>query len=272
MSKRFLPSDFTKVAIISDLHGQFLDKRAFDLFLQIYRESDYQSLIVNGDLCDFTTISSHAKKIERYDSKHLTEWKLDAELDFVEKEILEPLHKAHPKVKIVFRLGNHSQRFCSPDEKLAPAVAEILRASRRQNRTELGSLLHLCRYNTRISENAVDVLREKVAITHGHLSNAYRGWRYLGKDFLGARAVITSHTHRDGFLSHESFFGEFLWMESLCLRTTKDVEYFPKGFNTGWSNGFVDIWFKHNSPDMFVKQHKFKNWYEYEYQGVIYSA
>lgn len=262
-------SRFHKVAIISDLHSQFLDKKAFELFLKIYKDHNFDQLIINGDLCDFPTISSYASRIETFNPSIPKSYSLDEELDFVEKEILEPLHKAKPKVPIMVRLGNHEKRFMRPPKNATNAVADILETSRRRGATRLEDLLHLSKYNAKLSYKFVDILKNKFVVTHGTWLSKNRCEKYIHEYLMSG---TSGHSHQDLSFSKTTYTGQIQWVESMCLRTIKNIEYMEEGVIPNWSQGFVDVWFEKGRKEPHIRQHKFSDGYRCNYRNKSYSV
>jgi len=259
---------FYKVPIISDLHSQFLDERAFSIFLQIYKDNDFDQLIINGDLCDFPTISNFANRIETFNPNIPREYSLDEELDFVENEILKPLHKIKPKIPILIRLGNHEKRFMRPIKGSSGAVSEILETSRRRGVTRLEDLLHLDRYNAKLSYKIVDIIKNRFAITHGTWLSKNRCEKYIHEYLMSG---TSGHSHQDLNFSKTTYFGQIQWVESMCLRTIRDIEYMDEGYIPNWSQGFVDVWFEKGKREPHIRQHKFDD-YKCYYKNKRYSA
>lgn len=261
--------EYYKVAIISDLHAHFMDERAFDLFLAIYRDHKYDLLVINGDLCDFSTLSRFAQKIETFNPYILRDYKLHDELNYVESKILAPLHKIQPKTPMLIRMGNHEKRFLRPTKESSNALAEILEECRILGSTKLDQLLHLSKYNAKISYRSVDILRNNFVLVHGVHLGGNRCEKYLREYMMSG---TSGHTHQ-GQRAEKTIYGkqDIEWVESFCLRTIRNVEYHEEGQIPNWSHGFVDVWFEKGSGKMFIKQHKFNN-YEVKYGEKIYKT
>lgn len=261
--------EYYKVAIISDLHSQFLDARAFELFLAIYRDHQYDLLVINGDLCDFPTLSRFAQRIETFNPTIVKNYSLGEELHFVEHNILAPLHKAHKDVPILWRMGNHEKRFLRPVKDHSSALAEILEECREMGSTKLEGLLHTDKYNVKTSYRNVDILRNKFALVHGVHLGGNRCEKYLREYMMSGSS---GHSHQ-GLRAEKTIYGkpDIEWVESFCLRKIKDVEYMEEGYIPNWSHGFVDVWFEIGSGRAYVKQHKFNN-YEAKYGDTIYRT
>jgi len=267
--KRKGEDDYYKVVIISDPHAQFLDQKAFNLFLQIYTENKFDLLVCNGDFMDFPTLSSFAKRIETFNPYIIKEYSLGEEIDFVEKNILDPLHNAQKNTPKLFRIGNHEKRFLRPVRDNATALSEILEECRKRGSTKLEELLHFDKYNTKISYRHTDILRGKFALIHGTHLGQNRCEKYL-REFM--MSGTSGHSHQ-GLRGEKTIYGKqgIEWVESFCLRTIKNIEYMEEGMIPNWSHGFVTVWFKKGSDRMHIKQHKF-NGYECEFHGKVYRS
>lgn len=263
------PKEYYKVAVISDLHAHFLDERAFNLFMQIYREHRYDLLVINGDLCDFPTLSRFAQKIETFNPHFIHNYDLRKELEFVEHKILAPLHNAQKKTPILWRMGNHEKRFLRPARDSGSALAEILEQCREIGGTTLDELLHLDKYNVKTSYKSVDILKNKFVMVHGTHLAANRCEKYLREYMMSG---TSGHTHQ-GLRAEKTIYGrpDIEWVESFCLRKIKNVEYHEEGYIANWSHGFIDVWFEKGNGKMYIKQHKF-NGYEAKYGDKIYKA
>lgn len=256
-----LDDDYTKVAVVSDLHGEFLDKKAWELFLQIYKDRDYDQLVLNGDTLDFPTISRFANKILSTHPETFHGYSIDRELDFVEEEILQPLHEARPDTPILMRLGNHEERFVHPTKGNSNAIEQILETSRRKGATTLEDLLNLEDYNAEMSYNAVDVLQNKLAIVHGTWLSKNRCEKLLAEYGMSG---TSGHSHKMFSATQNVYKKPSLqWQESGCMRKTTDVEYQIPGTVNDWQQGFVEAWIK--AREIHLRQHRFKK----NYQALI---
>src|SRR5689334_4140438 len=103
--------------VMSDLHGPYLDKQAWKVALAVLTEHHFDCVWINGDLCDFSQISSHEGRIKYFDHSFDEDITLEEEILIVRNDILKPLRKAVGKsTKIVYRLGNHDRRLMSMAE------------------------------------------------------------------------------------------------------------------------------------------------------------
>lgn len=271
MKKQRREKDFHRVAIISDLHSVFVDQKAFALFLQIYSDNDFDELVINGDLIDFPTISTHAKRIEQYYPDIIRGYSLDDELDFTEECLLQPLYKASKKRRMIIRMGNHEWRWMRPVASNINAIAQILDVSRRRGTTRLEEMLHLNNYNALITYRDIDILKKRFVLTHGNKGAKNRCERYLQEFMMSG---TSGHTHQ-GLRADKTLYQQehIVWVESFTLRRFWDgVEYMGQGYIPNWSHGFVDVWFEKNSPRMHIRQHRFSRNYTCIYRGRVYSV
>lgn len=53
--------NYEQILTCSDLHGPFLDKRAWSVFLQVAASRKWDRVIVNGDIWDFAMLSVRSR-------------------------------------------------------------------------------------------------------------------------------------------------------------------------------------------------------------------
>lgn len=94
------------------------------------------------------------------------------------------------------------------------------------------------------------------AMRHGFKTNVGRLKFYL--DYFQCN-VLSGHTHRDGYLPRQTRSGEIVAAETLCMRTTRGIEFMDEGHDPGWVNGFVTVWIHKGTGEVHIKQHKIKN-------------
>ena len=94
----------TLTGVINDLQWPWFDPYSVELVLQAYEDVGIDRLVINGDLIDFPNLSTHSAR--------------DPELKIILKDSLEwgrnffvDLRKRFPRAEIIYKLGNHDQRF-----------------------------------------------------------------------------------------------------------------------------------------------------------------
>jgi len=92
----------SKTLIISDLHIPYQDNEAIQKAINYGKEKKVNCILINGDILDFAGIS-----------RHQPDWrqrKVHEEFEAV-RIFLNSLREHFPKAKIVFKLGNHDERW-----------------------------------------------------------------------------------------------------------------------------------------------------------------
>ena len=229
--------NFDRYAIISDLHSLFLDEKAFGIFLNIYKENHFTHLIINGDICDFPTLSEHKQRIAQLRPDLLDTYSLEDEIDYAKEAILAPLHRIKPNVKIMVRLGNHEERFINPSKENARALSEILTVSRWTKSTQLEDILELKKFNAFLSYNGVDRIHNTFSLIHGVSTQESASRLNLKKYGCGT----SGHSHRANSYLESYIGGVRGWWESGCFRTLRDIEYLPRGEIPNWQQAFLTL-------------------------------
>lgn len=230
-------SDWQRVLIASDLHGCYLDKQAYRVFLGVCKEFEWDHCYLNGDVCDFTQLSSHDKKVGKYQRDFQDDFSLDEELLFIKTDIFSPLRKALGKAKITMRLGNHDTRYLSIAENNPSALGELLKTMRKNQSLYLEDVLALDKFKIQLSYNPEDTLFNSFTLVHGVKTS-----KNVARQNLMAYGCGTSgHSHRMGCYTENQRGRVAGWWESGCLRTTKNIEYLPFGARVDWSQGFLEL-------------------------------
>lgn len=92
--------DAERTLILSDLHIPFHDTPAIMAALKAGQARNPDCILLNGDVCDFFTLS-------RFD-KNPTESSLKRELDLT-RQFLGFVRQMFPKARILYKLGNHDE-------------------------------------------------------------------------------------------------------------------------------------------------------------------
>ena len=228
---------FKRVLIASDLHGCYLDKKAYEVFLGVANSLEWDHCFLNGDVADFTQLSSHDKKVGAYQREFQEDISLDEELYFIRNDIFKPLRKALGKAKITMRLGNHDSRYLSISENNPSALKELVKTMRSNKSLYLEDVLALDKFGIQLSYNPEDTLFGSFTLVHGVKTN-----KAVAKANLMTYGSGTSgHTHRLGCYTEVQRGTVQGWWESGCLRTTKNIEYLPFGSRVDWSSGFLEL-------------------------------
>src|SRR4051794_19704417 len=105
-----------RLLIASDLHGCYLDRDAYAVFLQVAASFPWDQCILNGDVADFSQLMNHDKKLGTYEREFRDCISLDEEVFYIKTDIFRPLRKSLKKTPILMRLGNHETRYLQVSE------------------------------------------------------------------------------------------------------------------------------------------------------------
>src|SRR6478736_656297 len=83
-----------KLLILSDIHGVFVDHKAWQIVLEVIKNNNFDEIVLNGDILDFPFISKHDKKL--FLIPVLQNYSEVLEIEFTKKVILKPLREAAP--------------------------------------------------------------------------------------------------------------------------------------------------------------------------------
>lgn len=91
-----------RVLVLSDVHVPYHDAEALKLAVEYGIERRADMVLLNGDLADFFTLSFWEKNPEERD--------FPGEVEKV-REVLRELRRLFPRKRIIFKHGNHEERF-----------------------------------------------------------------------------------------------------------------------------------------------------------------
>jgi predicted phosphodiesterase len=117
-AKEWLPYelDARRVLVLSDLHLPHHSVEAIELALAFGDTFKPDAVLLNGDVFDFYMLS-------RFD-KNTSALKVSGELD-KGRELFAHLRQRYPRAKLVFKLGNHDERWAKYINDVAPLLADV---------------------------------------------------------------------------------------------------------------------------------------------------
>jgi len=252
-----------KLLVLSDLHGVFLDNKAWNIVLEIIKNNKFDEIVLNGDILDFPFISKHDRKL--FEVPVLQNYSEVLEIEFTKKAILKPLRDAAPDAKIVFRLGNHEERLTQG--KYTVAAERLAKLFKHYNSSELDEMLELQSFNIEYDPKEVRDYFGKFEVVHG-LSLAKTAPRNNINMYMGSGTSGHSHRLNSTYIRNKK--SPYVWVESGCLRTINDVEYLNTAMVADWMQGFVTVTFDNDSDLFFSKTHPIVNG-SCEFNGVVYK-
>lgn len=219
--------DSKRCGIISDVHIPYHSEVAFGAAIKALKAVKIDTLLINGDFADFYQVSKHQR-----DPKHR---RFSEELKSVVQG-LEWLRAEFPKARIVYKLGNHEERWQVFIWNRAPEIYDL-------PAVQIDELLQAKRLSIEVVGDQRFIMLGQLPILHGH---------ELGKSIFspvnparGAflrthHTVLVGHSHQtSGHADTDMFHSEtFVWSTGcLCDLTPAYAR------NNRWNHGFawVDI-------------------------------
>ena len=262
--------DFYRLLIFSDVHGVLVDRKAFDCLLAILRDNHFDEVLANGDILDFPYLSNHAKSIRRINdqSDRLRNYSEIQEIEFTKNNILRPIREA-TKAKIVMRIGNHEERICTPKRYTKDQLERLNEVFICYDSSRLDKILELPQIGIEYDPEPVRSYYDIFDVVHGLSLSKYAPFKNI-EEYM--RSGSSGHSHRLNSTYYTKRDKYYCWLESGCLRTREQVEYFPTAKIPNWQNGFVTVTFdlREEKTRFHAKTHAILEG-RCEFGGVVYS-
>lgn len=229
------------VLVGSDFHGQFVDPLALRVFLDVAKDTQPDTIVLNGDITDFPQVSrfSHMPGAGSLS--------LQDEIDWTRENILRRVREAAPNAAILYVIGNHEHRLIRYLADTAPELASLrclrwdtlfgiddygiemvfggnFMAPRQRDRNE----------NTRRRTHAV--LYDSLVVTHGRsiadnaMAAELNRWGMSG---------TSGHTHRPGIQTRPTHANPHLsWTSTPMMAGFAVGKDYVDG-PSGWTMGFA---------------------------------
>lgn len=107
-----------KVMIATDIHSQFVDPFAWQVFLDALTMVDPDVVIINGDWVEFSAVSRHTSM------PGAANLGLQAEIDCVREQAAQ-IRERCPNATMMWHIGNHEHRLVRYLADTAPALADL---------------------------------------------------------------------------------------------------------------------------------------------------
>jgi len=141
-----------RVGILSDCHVPYHADIAVRAAVDHLGETGIDALVLNGDMADFYTISRWTKDPKQRDFSG----ELEAVRDFVGW-----IRETFPKIPIIYKAGNHEERWQHYIWQHAPELSK-------ERRMSLQAWLDLDKHDIDLVEDQRPILAGKLPILHGH--------------------------------------------------------------------------------------------------------
>lgn len=214
-----------RIAIISDVHIPYHSEVAFGAAVNRLKSMKPDCLLINGDFADFYQVSRHQR-----DPKHR---RFSEELKSV-VEGLEWLRSEFPKIRIIYKQGNHEERWDHFIWNRAPEIYDLAAV-------RIDELTQCKRLGIEMIGDQLPIMLGKLPVLHGHELgrsifspvNPARG------AFLRTHhTVLVGHSHQtSGHADTDMFHSEtFVWSTGcLCDMTPQYARV------NRWNHGFAFV-------------------------------
>jgi predicted phosphodiesterase len=172
-----------RVGILSDIHIPYHDERALAAAVDYLKRRRPDVVLLNGDYGDFYSISRFTKNPKKRNFKR--EIKL-------QRDGLKWLRSQFPKARLVYKMGNHDERYDHWLWNHAPEISDL-------PQVRLPSILGCKKLGIEVVGDGRPVMAGKLAIFHGHEMNGgpFVPAMPARSAFLRTTAsVLVGHHHR----------------------------------------------------------------------------
>jgi predicted phosphodiesterase len=142
----------SRILIISDLHFPYQNNEAITLALDYGKDKKVDCIILNGDVFDFSLISKHERDWRHRD--------IPQEFEAV-KSFFNLLRLHFPQTKIVYKYGNHDERYEKFLFAKAPEIFDM-------PEFQLEIILKLGELKIDIVKDKRPIILGKLTVLHGH--------------------------------------------------------------------------------------------------------
>jgi len=213
--------------ILNDIHFPYHDEKALKTALMYAKERDVDGILLNGDLCDFYSISSHAKKWDGVD--------LVGEIE-IAQEFFSGLVEEFPKAKIVWKLGNHENRLFRDLNKNAPYIAGLLSMNFGMN-MGIEQFFRTKEYGIEVLHDQTIIDANGLLVLHGHEYGigGVNPSRKMAQELK--TSAIQGHLHRSESYNIKNGLGQDIMCATMGCLCNLNADYYGKA-KLVWVHGF----------------------------------
>lgn len=233
-----VPIQQSKVLILSDIHIPYHDLSALTAAIDYGVKNSANTILLNGDLVDMFWQSKYQKDPRKRSTKEEFE---------AAREFLKTLRNIFPEARIIFKEGNHDERW---EKWLYVKAPELFDDSEftMESRLKLGEL------RIEIVKDKLPIKIGKLTVLHGHELQGSGGVNPARATFLKTMAsVLIGHCHRTSTHTEPIFMGDVTVTNSSgCLSGLyPDFARINK-----WNHGFTFV--EHDIPSGEYRLHNLK--------------
>jgi predicted phosphodiesterase len=235
-----------KILILSDIHIPYHDVQALNVAIQSGIDENVDTVILNGDALDCHQLSDFVKDPKKR--------KFKEEL-YAMRTFISELRQNFPKAEIIYKEGNHEERYWRFMRVKAPELVDI-------DAFDFSSLCHLDKHNVKWIEGKNKLNVGALSIFHGHefgkqfmpSVNVARGL------FLKTKAnAMCGHHHQTAEHTERDVNGKVITCWGVACLSELSPDYNPY---SKYNHGFAIIT-RGNGKDFHVKNYRI-------HQGRIY--
>jgi predicted phosphodiesterase len=214
-----------RILFLSDVHIPYHDEEALRIALQYGKERDADCIYLNGDVVDFY----HGSDFERDPKKRRIREELIAA-----REFLAILRREFPRAQIIYKIGNHEERYWRYMRVKAPELCDIEAFS-------FAELMQFDKFNVQMIDGRTKANIESLSAFHGHEFgkstfspvNVARGLYMRAKS-----SAICGHSHQTSEHTERDVNGKITTCWSVGCLCELSPDYAP--YNK-WNHGFAFI-------------------------------
>ena len=211
------------VGVLSDIHVPYHSEVALAAAVDHLKAKKIDALVLNGDIADFYSISRFDKNPKRRDFK--------GEVEQV-RQLLAWLRQEFPEIPIVYKAGNHEERWTAWLWQRAPEISD-------DPRTGLDQWLDFAKHDITLVDDKRPIMAGELPILHGH--EKQRGISAPVNQARGAfmafhHTVLEGHGHRTSGHCEPDMFGRevFCWSTGCLCDLRPEYAKFNK-YNWGFA-------------------------------------
>lgn len=220
-----------KVLITGDWQVPYQDERAFSAMAKYARAWDPDLLILNGDILDFTTLTT------KFVRSRTSRSDLVADV-----RVFHGLLRRLSRRDVVYLPGNHEQRLENLVMERADALAPLL-----DHELSLANVLQAEQHKMRVvgswKRGTAVWQRQGLVVTHGHVDSPATAPQAMWKQY---GSVVYGHLHRELQWSLTNFMGSHKTQCLGCMCNIRGEMTPPSAKETelkDWTQGFGVVYF-----------------------------
>jgi predicted phosphodiesterase len=237
----YLPEQFKKVGILSDIHVPFHHRESLACAISYLKKQEIDCLYLNGDIFDVYSLSMHQKEPD------LRNFPLEVEMC---REFMQKMRDIFKHIPIYFKLGNHENRYARILQNQAEEFAQI-------HDLQFEIFFHLERLGFIMVQDWQGCYMGDLLVLHGHelygSGGANPAQNLMNKVMCNA---LIGHVHKTSFAMKKTGFKESIKTYTTgCLTYTSPKYMVMAQHNQGFAIVEIENG-KSNVHNMIIKDGK----------------